>query len=198
MSKRNAIWLAIGLLVLGLFLGFVAGGVATRFFMRRTLSRSFGAGQFAPRAFYGAPGLGHGTMPMVPRGYGRGGMPFGGGRMQPRAMPGRGVQPRRAPVNAIVNGARVASVESNSAADRAGLKVGDVITAVAGTNIDPGHSFPSLLQSRKPGDKIDLTVSRAGQVTTIGVTLGASPQNSSAAYLGIRYGPAFQRQTQFR
>ncbi len=194
MSKRGTILLAIGMLVLGLVLGFIGGGVATRFMAGRTVARSFAAGRLARGSFYGLPRFGPGMLPMSPRGFNRGGMPYGMGRM-PFA---RVYQSRRAPTAAFMNGARVASVESNSAADKAGLKAGDVITAVGGTAIDQSHSFQSLLQSHKPGDKIDLTVNRAGQAMTISVTLGASAQNSNTAYLGIRYGPAFQRRSQFR
>jgi len=198
MSKRGTILLGVGMLALGLVLGFVGGGVATRFMTGRAAARSFAAGQFAPRSFSGAQRFDPRMMPPSPRGYGRGAMPFGGGRSMPRNLPGRGFQSRRAPVNAAITGARVVNVESNSAADKGGLKAGDVITGVAGTNIDASHTFQSLLQARKPGDKIDLTVNRAGQVMTISVTLGASPQNSNTAYLGIRYGPVFQQQNKFR
>lgn len=142
--------------------------------------------------------MGPGMMPMAPRGFGRGGMPFGGGRANPRTLPRRGTTAPRAPANVNVTGARVASVEANSAAEKGGLKAGDVITAVAGTSIDQTHNFQSLLQAKKPGDKIDLTVNRAGQVMTISVTLGTSPQNSNAGDLGIRYGPVFQQQNRFQ
>lgn len=198
MSKRATILLGVGMLVLGLVLGFIGGGVATRFLAGRALARTFRAQPFTPRTFFNAPQMGPGMMPMNPRGFGRGGMPFGGGRANPRNLPGRGSQPRRAPANATVTGARVTSVESNSAADKAGLKAGDVITAVGGTNIDASHTFQSLLQAHKPGDKLDLSVNRAGQPMTVSVTLGTAPQNSSAGYLGIRYGPVFQQQNQFR
>lgn len=194
MTRRGAIVLAVGMLALGLVLGFVGGGVATRLMAGRALSRSFGAGQFGPRAFAGAPR----ALPMMPRSFGRGTMPFGGGRMNPRMMPGRGFQSRRAPTNALVTGARVTNIEANSAADKGGVKAGDVITAVAGTTIDANHSFASLIAARKPGDKIDLTVNRAGQVMTISVTLGTAPQNSTTPYLGIRYAPVFQTQNKFR
>jgi S1-C subfamily serine protease len=93
------------------------------------------------------------------------------------------------------NGANVANIEANSPAEKAGLKTGDVITAIAGTKIDNTHSLTSLLQAHKPGEKIDLSVTRGSQNLTVNVELGASPQNSSAAYLGIRARPAIQRST---
>jgi hypothetical protein len=130
--------------------------------------------------FYGPRGA-FGTVPFYgPRGA------FGG----PVPFYGRRGLPKRTQLGSFANGARVTSVESSSPADKAGLKAGDVISTAAGAKIDATHSLASLLQSRKPGDKIDLGVTRSGQSMTISVTLGASPQNSNTAFLGIRYGPA--------
>ncbi len=198
MSRRGTILLAVGMVILGLVLGFVAGGVTTGFLARRAMVRA--TGRFAAPGFYGSqrmmpfyaqPAMPH-RMPFYGQGRGSGGAPF--------YAPGRGLghapfnqrrlPSRRAPAANFANGARVTSVESNSAADKAGLVAGDVITTVAGTKIDARHSFASLLQSHKPGDKIDLGITRGGQAMTISVTLGASLQNSNTAYLGIRYGPA--------
>jgi PDZ domain-containing secreted protein len=46
-----------------------------------------------------------------------------------------------------------------------------------------------LIQARKPGEKVDLAVTRGSQTLTVSVELGASSQDSSKAYLGIRYTP---------
>lgn len=227
MSKRATIFLAVGLLIVGLIIGAVAGGLTGRFLARRSIG-GFTAMRMTPGALGGrglmpfvAPRGGFGTTPFAaPRGgfaapfYG----PRGGFGAAPFYGPGRGFGaapfngPRggfgRTPFNPrrgfaqrgiagnYANGARVTSVESNSAADKAGLKAGDVISTVAGAKIDASHSFASLLQSHKPGDKIDLGITRGGQAMTISVTLGASPQNSNTAYLGIRYGaaPGLQQQ----
>lgn len=115
MSRRGAILLAVGMLILGLVLGFIGGGVATRFLAGRRIARTFAAGRFAPRSFYGAPRMGPGMM--MPPGFGRGGMPFGGGMR--RMPPGRGFQVPRARLAGPVTGARVTNVESNSPADKA-------------------------------------------------------------------------------
>ncbi|MDE3090099.1 MAG: PDZ domain-containing protein, partial [Chloroflexota bacterium] len=116
------------------------------------------------------------------------GFPF-----NPRMMPNQpapGFQPRGVPpTQNVVNGARVVQLDDNSPASKAGLQVGDVITAVGGVKIDASHSLGDLVQAKKPGDTIDLAVTRGTQNLTITVTLGASPQNSSTAYLGIRYAP---------
>lgn len=188
MSKRGTILLAVGMLILGVLLGFVAGGVMTGFLARRALLGRAAVGRFAP-GYFGAPRF-------QPRG-----MPFYAPRGQSRRAPfnGRRGTMRRAPNSAIfANGVQVTSLESNSPADKAGLKAGDVITAVAGTKIDQSHPFPSLIQSHKPGEKIDLSVMRSNQNLTITVELGASPQNSNTAHLGIRYGPAPGSRGRFR
>ncbi len=69
------------------------------------------------------------------------------------------------------------SVVLDSPADKAGLKERDVITKVAGQNIDQTHSLTSLLGQHQPGDKIALTIVRDGKTRTVDATLGATPVN---------------------
>lgn len=95
------------------------------------------------------------------------------------------------PTTNTVNGARVDQVTADSPAAKAGLQVGDVITAIDGTNIDQSNSLASLIQAKKPGDTVKLSVTRGNQTLSISVTLGTSSQNSSTAYLGVSYSPAF-------
>ncbi|MBI3537901.1 MAG: PDZ domain-containing protein [Chloroflexi bacterium] len=102
------------------------------------------------------------------------------------AQLGRGVTP----LQQFADGARVVDVEANSPAAKAGLQRGDTITAVGGTKVDANNSLADLIAKKKPGDKVDLTVTRGTQTLTINVELGTSPTNNSAAYLGIRYGPS--------
>ncbi len=56
-------------------------------------------------------------------------------------------------------------------AERAGLKAGDIITAIDQTTLNEFSSFPSLLQEYRPGDTIALTVKRGQEVKTISVQL---------------------------
>ncbi len=213
-----AVGLLIVGLILGAIGGVLTGRFLARrsiagFTTMRMLPGAFGGRGMmpyvAPRGGYVAPFASprnrFGAMPFAaPRGR-FGVVPFNGPRggfgAAPFYGPGRGFRgqvpfygrrgsAKRAQLGSFANGARVTSVESNSPADKAGLKAGDVISTVAGTKIDATHSFASLLQSHKPGDKVDLVVTRGGQGMTISVTVGASPQNSNTAYLGIRYGPA--------
>lgn len=67
------------------------------------------------------------------------------------------------------------SILPDTPAAKAGLKVNDVITAVDGTKIDQQHSLTALLSQHQPGDKVRLTILRAGKTLHITVTLGTAP-----------------------
>jgi S1-C subfamily serine protease len=75
-----------------------------------------------------------------------------------------------------VEGTMVASVVEGSPADEGGLVPGDVIVAIDG---QPVVHMPDLalgMRSRSPGDRVDLTVTRAdGSRTTLVVTLDEAP-----------------------
>lgn len=176
MSNRGTVLLAIGMLVLGLVLGGVGGGVAGYFMGQSRVRTAFG--QFNMPV----PGYAQPVVPANP--------------LNPN-QPG-GNQPGGRFFQNTANGARVLDVEANSAAAQAGLQVGDVITAIGGTTIDQNHQIADLIKAKKPGDKVDLTVTRGTQTLTLNVALAASPSDSSAAYLGIRYAPAVQTQNQRR
>ena len=69
------------------------------------------------------------------------------------------------------------SVLPDSAAAKAGLQEGDVITKVAGTAVDQKHSLTSLLGKFQPGDKVSLSVLREGKTLSVDVTLGTAPSS---------------------
>jgi putative serine protease PepD len=73
------------------------------------------------------------------------------------------------------SGAQVSQVVSGSPADKAGLKAGDVITAVSGTTISGADELTAAVGSRAPGDAVTLTIDRSGSTKTITVTLGTRP-----------------------
>jgi S1-C subfamily serine protease len=66
-------------------------------------------------------------------------------------------------------------IVSDSPAAKAGLKDGDVITAIDGQQIDQEHPLDLLLLTHAPGDKVTLTVLRDGNSTSMDVTLGTRP-----------------------
>ena len=76
-------------------------------------------------------------------------------------------------VQTALNGVSVADVSSGSAAASAGIKAGDVITAVDGTTVKSAESLRAIIDSHKPGDKVTVTLSRGGASKTVTVTLGS-------------------------
>jgi 2-alkenal reductase len=70
-------------------------------------------------------------------------------------------------------------IVSGGPAAAAGLKDGDVITAVDGQTIDTAHDLSSRVVLHAPGDKVTLTVQRGNESLQISVTLGTLPANNN-------------------
>ena len=79
------------------------------------------------------------------------------------------------------NGALVQKIEPDSAAGAAGLKPGDVITAVDGTPIEQSSDISSRIGIAAPGDKLTLQVWRERAQRTVTVTLGKIKNDDAAA-----------------
>jgi putative serine protease PepD len=73
------------------------------------------------------------------------------------------------------DGARIARVTSGSPAAKAGLKAGDVITAVDGTSVSGASDVVSAVTAKAPGDSVTLTIQSGGSTHTVQVTLGTLP-----------------------
>jgi serine protease DegQ len=71
------------------------------------------------------------------------------------------------------SGALVVDVPSGGAADAAGLKPGDIITAVDGTAVTNSLDLVADIRKKDPGDRVELTVLRGGKSSTVSVTLGS-------------------------
>ncbi|MBJ7453246.1 MAG: trypsin-like peptidase domain-containing protein [Blastococcus sp.] len=74
----------------------------------------------------------------------------------------------------VGNGAEVVSVESDSAAEDAGLEAGDVVVAVGDRPITSSTELTAAVRSEAPGATVELTVRRDGDERTVEVTLGSS------------------------
>jgi putative serine protease PepD len=70
------------------------------------------------------------------------------------------------------SGASLAEVRSGTPAARAGLRTGDVVTKFGGTSVGSADELRRLVDSKQPGDQIELTVERNGKTQTVNVTLG--------------------------
>jgi len=75
----------------------------------------------------------------------------------------------------LTDGAYVQSVDPSSPADKAGIKKGDVITAMNGTTLNARTQLGDLLNNAKPGDSVMLTVDRNGSGKTFTVTVTERP-----------------------
>src|SRR6266550_4407974 len=80
-----------------------------------------------------------------------------------------------AAANGLVVGAVVTAITPGSPADRAGIKVQDVITKVNGQSIDDSHPLKDVLRQYAPGTKVSVTIYRGGKNQTLQVTLGTHP-----------------------
>jgi putative serine protease PepD len=70
-------------------------------------------------------------------------------------------------------GATIASVTPGSAADKAGIKAGDVVTKVDDRVIGQSEDLAATIRSYAPGTKVTLTVKRGNDTRTVSVTLGS-------------------------
>jgi putative serine protease PepD len=72
-------------------------------------------------------------------------------------------------------GASVGTVIAGSPAAKAGMKAGDVITAVDGRAVADADALTAAIGTRSPGSKLTLTLRRNGATRTVTVTLGVRP-----------------------
>jgi putative serine protease PepD len=71
-------------------------------------------------------------------------------------------------------GAEVASVTSGSAADKAGLKAGDVVTGLAGRTVTDASELTAAAREQAAGSTVKITFRRDGQDQTADITLDAA------------------------
>jgi putative serine protease PepD len=74
----------------------------------------------------------------------------------------------------VGDGAEIVSVQAGSAAADAGLKTGDVVTAVGNRPVTTSTELTAAVRSKAPGSKVTLTVKRGNNTTTVDVTLGSA------------------------
>lgn len=70
-----------------------------------------------------------------------------------------------------VGGVYVAGVTEDGAASEAGIRKGDIITAIDGVRIDNSTTLSEQIGRRRPNDKVVLSVKRGGDVKQFTVTL---------------------------
>ena len=73
------------------------------------------------------------------------------------------------------DGVLIRSLEKDSPAERDGIEPGDIVIAVNGQSVKTPTELSSIIGSKKPNDKVKITVIRDGKEKTIEVTLGEFP-----------------------
>ena len=74
-----------------------------------------------------------------------------------------------------INGSLVAGVLIDSPADRAGMRPGDILTAIDDKPVTDSQSMLNIIAMLKPKEKATLTILRAGKKINIQLTVGKRP-----------------------
>lgn len=84
---------------------------------------------------------------------------------------GRDLDEKTAKANNLVVGIYILSIDEFSAAEKAGLKIGDVITAIDGKTISTMDELNEVKNTHNIGDEVKLKIYRNGSEKEISVTL---------------------------
>ncbi|MDR3983990.1 MAG: trypsin-like peptidase domain-containing protein [Dysosmobacter sp.] len=76
----------------------------------------------------------------------------------------------------ITSGVFIYSVEEGGAADKAGLRMGDVITKVGDTEVNTMEDLNAAKKQYSAGDTVTMTIDRQGETLTVEITWGSVPQ----------------------
>ena len=77
-------------------------------------------------------------------------------------------------------GALVNAVTPGSAAEKAGVKLGDVILSFNGVDVVTSNDLPPMVGLTKPGSKAELGIFRDGKTMTLPITVGEQPADANA------------------
>ncbi len=79
---------------------------------------------------------------------------------------------------------RISEVSAGSAAEQAGIAVGDRITEVAGERTKTWDSLASTIAEHEPGEKVTIAFERNGEPRTVDAVLGENPETGTGQ-LGV-------------
>jgi len=83
-------------------------------------------------------------------------------------------------IESVTGGARIVKVVSGSPASKAGLKLGDVITAFDGKTVTSADELTAAVSAAKAGENVSVTVRSGGTTKHVSVTLGVQPSSPSS------------------
>ena len=106
--------------------------------------------------------------------------------------------PQAAQQYGVPAGAEVLAILDGSGADNGGLQVGDIITAVNGTEVSGSSDLQSAVSEFSAGDTVTLSIYRSGETTTVDVTLDEenTERNQAMDELNQEYSASQQQQSQ--
>ncbi len=78
-------------------------------------------------------------------------------------------------------GELVQSVQDDSAAERAGLQPGDIVTKVNGRDVTSEQTLSFLVANLEPGTRVPIELLRNGRTLTVSATLGKRPSEAELA-----------------
>lgn len=81
-------------------------------------------------------------------------------------------------------GARVVHVVPGGPAEKAGIQPGDVIQRIDGREIDSPQLAGEMMQDKKPGDEVEIVVSREDEVKTLKARLAVREQRGERFRMG--------------
>ena len=87
---------------------------------------------------------------------------------------GRNLTEQIAKAHNLVEGVYVSTVEQFSAAEKAGIKIGDIITAIDGKEVKTMDELNEIKNKHKIGDTVTLKIYRDGKSQDVKITLGES------------------------
>lgn len=82
----------------------------------------------------------------------------------------------------VEGGIKVTVVQKDTAAEKAGLKVNDIITAIDSTVVDKLDMMFEKLAKTKPGDKVTVKLKRDGKPMELVATLGKRPTTPGGGF----------------
>src|SRR5436190_408852 len=83
-------------------------------------------------------------------------------------------------IESATGGAKITTVVAGAPAAKAGLKVGDLITAFDGKTITSADELTAAVTAAKAGEQVTVTVHRDGTTKHVTITLGVQPSSPSS------------------
>jgi len=111
------------------------------------------------------------------------------GRSVQRGYLGVGIQAIDSDIAAALGlpantGELIQRVEPGEAAEKAGLRQGDVVVSVGGKPVNPDQTLSYLVANQAPGTRVPIEIIRDGRRSTLNATVGTRPPEDQLASLG--------------